>query len=112
MNRQRDTYNSIVICLLLCATAIFVLWPVVHFDFITLDDRYYVKNDWVKAGITWPGVIWAFRHSYASNWHPLTWLSHMLDVQLFGMAPSGHHSVNLLFHAANTMLLFLLLRGM
>jgi len=62
--------------------------------------------------LTWPGVLWAFRSGYASNWHPLTWISHMVDCQFYGVNPAGHHLINLLFHIANTLLLFLLLQRM
>ncbi len=78
--------------------------------FIVLDDPLYVtRNPEVKAGLTASGVAWAFTTFHAYNWHPLTWLSHMLDVQVFGLAPAGHHLVNLLFHAASTVLLWSLL---
>jgi len=63
----------------------------------------------VRAGLTFKGILWAFTHFYASNWHPLTWISHMLDCQVFGLNAAGPHVVNVLFHAANAILLFLLL---
>ncbi len=78
-----------------------------HFDFTHWDDPAYVsQNVEVARGLTWEGVRWAFTTGHAANWHPLTWLSHMLDIQLFGMAPGPHHLVNLFFHIANTLLLF------
>ena len=77
-----------------------------------LDIDYVTENRIVRQGLTWHGVAWAFQTVHAANWHPLTWLSHMLDVQIFGLQPSPHHLVNLLFHIANTILLFLLLRRM
>jgi len=96
---------------LLVLGVIAVYWPVVGYGFVDYDDQEYVwVNPHVAAGLTWPGVVWAFTTFYAANWHPLTWLSHMLDVQLFGMHAGGHHAVNVLFHAANTVLLFLLLK--
>ena len=61
----------------------------------------------MTAGLTWPGIVWAFQSGDAANWHPLTWISHMLDCQLYGLNPGGHHLTNLLFHIANTLLLFL-----
>ena len=64
----------------------------------------------VKHGLTWRGVVWAFTRAHGSNWHPLTWLSHMADCQLFGVHPAGHHLVNLTLHLANCFLLFGLLR--
>jgi hypothetical protein len=81
-----------------------------HHDFLTFDDDMYVThNPMVRAGLTWPGVKWAFRAFHSSNWHPLTWLSHMLDVQIFGLWPGGHHLTNAVWHLANTILLFLFL---
>jgi len=82
--------------------------PVVRHDFINIDDRYYIlQNPHVRTGLTWGNVAWAFTTGYASNWHPLTWLSHMVDCQLFGVNPAGHHLVNALLHTANTLLLFI-----
>jgi tetratricopeptide (TPR) repeat protein len=78
----------------------------VNFD----DDSYFSANYHVKAGLTWKGTLWAFQTGYASNWHPLTWLSLMLDAQLFGTGPAGPHLTNVILHAANSVLLFLLLR--
>jgi len=80
------------------------------FGFMTLDDGHYVYGNWnVLRGLTWPGVQWAFTTGHAGNWHPLTWLSHMLDVELFGAQPGPHHLVNLLLHVVNTLLLFVFL---
>ncbi len=76
------------------------------------DDVYITKNRNVQSGLTLEGVIWAFTTTHASNWHPLTWLSHMLDCQLYGLNPSGHHLTNLVFHIASTLLLFLVLERM
>jgi protein O-mannosyl-transferase len=88
-------------------------WPLHHAEFINFDDPVYVtNNENVFGGLTWHGVIWAFTAIRGGNWHPLTWLSHMLDCQLFGDKAGGHHLVNVGFHAANTVLLFLLLRRM
>jgi len=76
-------------------------------EFVGFDDDYYItQNEVVRAGLTWPGVKWAFTTFDCANWHPLTWLSHMTDVQLFGLEPAGHHAVNLAFHIASTLLLF------
>lgn len=80
------------------------------FDFVRFDDPDYVtQNPYVPAGLTWPGIKWAMTTGYAANWHPLTWLSHMLDVQLFGMNPGAHHLVNVAFHAVNAALCFAVL---
>ena len=88
-----------------------LFWPMLRFDYVFVDDAAYViENAEVQAGLTWHGLAWAFTTVHASNWHPLTWLSHMTDVTLFGAQPWGAHLTNLLLHAANTALLFALLR--
>jgi protein O-mannosyl-transferase len=85
--------------------------PLAHFDFVKWDDPQYVTdNTIVLAGLTWHGVAWAFTTSHAPYWHPLTWLSHMLDVHLFGLDAGGHHITNIVLHIATTLLLFGLLR--
>jgi tetratricopeptide (TPR) repeat protein len=82
-------------------------WPVGSFGFIGYDDLDYVyKNAAVRSGLNDESVAWAFTTAFAGNWHPITWLSHMLDCQLFGLNPHEAHWVNLGFHAANTVLLF------
>ena len=84
-----------------------------HHDFINFDDNEYViENPIVLGGLTWSGIAQAFLQPHASNWNPLAWLSHMLDVQLYGMNPAGHHLTSVLFHALNAVLLFWLLRQM
>ncbi|MFI5178263.1 MAG: tetratricopeptide repeat protein [Vicinamibacterales bacterium] len=91
----------------LAAITILVYADVWSFDFVNFDDPHYViDNSHVTAGVRWPGVAWAFTTGYAANWHPITWLSHMLDVTLFGVAPGPAHVVNLLLHIANAVLLF------
>ena len=82
-----------------------------HHEFIKYDDAQYVtENHHVTTGFALQNLKWAFLAEYASNWHPLTWLSHMLDVQLFGLHAGGHHLTSLILHTANTLLLFLLLQ--
>ena len=109
--RSRENRQAVLACLLLAAVTLAVFWPVRLNDFVNYDDPGYVtENSYVKRGLTWEGAVWALRTGHAANWHPLTWFSHMLDVQLFGLNPAGHHLSNLLFHIANTMLVFLLLR--
>ena len=94
---------------LVAATAI-VYAPVRHHEFVNLDDPQYVTgNPWVARGLSGPGLRWAFTTGHAGNWHPLTWLSHMLDVQLFGLSPGAHHLTSLALHLANTVLLLALL---
>jgi protein O-mannosyl-transferase len=101
------------VCLALIAANLIVYAAVRHHDFVNYDDDDYVTtNAVVLHGLTWHGVSWAFTSGYAANWHPLTWLSHMLDIQLYGLDPGPHHLTNLLFHIANTLLLFGLLHRM
>jgi protein O-mannosyl-transferase len=97
----------------LIASAFLVFWQVRNFNFINFDDRIYVyENPHVLNGLTTGNVIWAFTNGHAAFWHPLTWLSYMLDRQLFGPGPGGFHLTNLIFHIANTLLLFLVLKQM
>jgi tetratricopeptide (TPR) repeat protein len=97
--------------LLLTLVTAGVYGQVWNFGFINYDDPIYVTdNVVVRKGLTWEGIRWAFTTNAANIWHPLTWLSHMLDVSLFGLDPGFHHLVNLLFHLLNTSLLFLVLK--
>ena len=99
------------ICLVLTLATWAVYWPVRHYDFVNYDDSDYVTaNKHVLAGLKWDTLSWALSTGHASNWHPLTWLSHALDCQLFGPGAGAPHLVNLGFHILNTLLLFLLLR--
>ena len=103
----------LAICIALSITTIAVFWQVGNHEFISFDDNDYVtENRYVQAGITLKGVIWAISEPHAHNWHPLTWLSHMSDCQLFGLKPGRHHLVNLFFHMANTILLFFIFHRM
>jgi tetratricopeptide (TPR) repeat protein len=87
--------------------------PALSNGFVGFDDPDYVtENGHVQAGLTWESVQWAFRSTEAANWHPVTRLSHMLDCELFGLAPWGHHLTSILLHAVNATLLFLVLREM
>ena len=100
-------------CLALVLGTLAIYWPVRHYGFVDYDDNDYVfDNPTVRAGLSWWGLAWAFVDQHASNWHPLTWLSHMLDCQLFGVNPGPAHLVNVLFHCANAVLLLLLLNSM
>jgi tetratricopeptide (TPR) repeat protein len=101
------------VCIGLAAMVWVVFGQTLGFDFIDFDDNAYITdNPIVQRGLTLPGTLWAFTHVYASNWHPLTWLSHMLDCQFYGLNPGGHHLTNVLLHTANVILLFLILRRM
>lgn len=100
----------LTLCLLLAAATLISYWPVRSLPFIAYDDGFYIlDNPQVTAGLSWPGVRWAFTTLHEANWHPLTWLSHQLDVSLFGLWAGGHHLTNLLLHLINTLLLFFLL---
>ncbi|HUE37763.1 MAG TPA: tetratricopeptide repeat protein [Candidatus Acidoferrum sp.] len=102
-----------VLCLVLAAGTFILYWPITHDGFTNFDDDAYITgNSHVTGGLTWPGIVWAFKSGYAANWHPLTWISHMADCQLFDLHPAGHHFMNVLFHTANTLLLFILLNMM
>src|SRR5579872_3532917 len=107
-----DQKRTTVLCLLLILVTLAFYNPVVHNDFTNLDDdNYIVHNPHVRAGLSWQTVKWAFTTYEAANWHPLTWLSHALDCQLFGLNPIGHHYVTVLLHTVNAILLFLLLQS-
>ena len=98
-----------LIALLLALITLLVYLPVTHSSFLDYDDDDYITNNqMVQNGLTLAGIQWAFTTAHASNWHPLTWLSHMTDCELFGLNPAAHHFVNVLFHAANAVLLFTL----
>ena len=99
------------ICVALVALVWITFGQVIHYGFVNFDDDVYVyKNPNVTGGLTLSGLRWAFTHVHSSNWHPITWLTHMMDVQLFGLNGGGHHFTGLLIHAATVLLLFLLLR--
>ena len=100
----------VVICMALAAGTFALYCPLLWHGFLNYDDPdYIVSNPHVSSGLTWSGIIWAFKTSYVGNWHPLTWISHMVDCQIFGLHPAGHHLMNVLFHTANALLLFILL---
>jgi Flp pilus assembly protein TadD len=108
--RRRQTW---LICLGLALAVLAAYGPVWNAGFITYDDPVYVTaNPHVQGGLSWAGLIWAFTTGDATNWHPLTWISHMLDFQLHGMNPAGHHLTSVALHLANSVLLFLLLQRM
>src|SRR5262245_54771958 len=113
MNNPVPRNNIYVIASLFAVLICIVYSPVPFGDFINYDDPSYVTgNKNVLQGITLRGTIWAFTSFYSYTWHPLTWLSHMLDVQLFGLNPMGHHLTSLLLHVANSLLLFGVFRKM
>jgi tetratricopeptide (TPR) repeat protein len=114
--KNQNNFNvrpEVLFCLFLVLSTLLVYFQVGTFEFDNYDTAKYVyNNNQVKAGLTAKGIKWAFTTFYFSNWHPLTWLSHMLDVQLYGLDPGRHHLTNVLFHIANTLLLFGVLRRM
>lgn len=111
MTTSRATWISGLLGVLLALVTLLVYLPVRHHGFVAFDDPEYVtENPMVQKGLTWEGVKWAFTTGAVSYWHPFTWLSHMLDVQWFGDKASGAHLMNVLFHVANTLLLFAVLR--
>jgi Tfp pilus assembly protein PilF len=113
MNINSSKNSSVFICLILAIITFAVYYQVCTYDFVNYDDNFYVyENPNVKSGLNLDTVKWAFNIGYASNWHPLTWLSHILDWQLFGSNAGGHHITNLIFHIANTLLLFIVLKQM
>jgi protein O-mannosyl-transferase len=110
---QRFNVSTITVCLLLAALTLLCYWPVLSHQFVCLDDEHYLfDSGYVAKGLTWSGVVWSLQTGYFCNWHPLTWLSYMLDAQIYGMSPGGFHLTNLLFHIANSVLLFFFLKSM
>jgi protein O-mannosyl-transferase len=104
--------QTLLVILLLAASTLLLYRPVLDHQFVMYDDvLYLVQNGHVQNGLTWDNVRWAFTATVAENWHPLTWLSHMTDVQLFHFKPMGHHLDSMLWHALNVLLLFFLLRA-
>ncbi len=109
----KDKDLAALVCVALAAVILVVFWGTRQCQFVNYDDPAYITaNGEVQRGLSAASVRWAFQSGAASNWHPLTWLSHMADVDLYGVAPAGHHLTNVLLHAINGVLLFLILRGM
>ncbi len=102
--------RNLILCLLLVAATLVLYNPVNRHPFVNYDDdRYVAENPHIQNGLGWDTFTWAFASTEQANWHPLTWLSHALDYRLFHQNPTGHHFISLLIHAANAVLLFLLL---
>ena len=109
----RQTAVIVAICGVLVGVTWLVFAQTVHHQFVTYDDPQYVyANPEVSAGLSLSRITWAFTHTIAGNWHPLTTISHMLDCQLYGLDPAGHHFTNVLFHTIAVVLLFLVLQQM
>jgi protein O-mannosyl-transferase len=104
--------NRLIWCLLLSLATLALYNPVTHAPFLNYDDPVYVTNNpQVRAGLNWISFLWAFHTPSGLGWHPITWLSYLLDSSLFGQNPDGYHTTNLLLHAANVVLLFLILQN-
>jgi Flp pilus assembly protein TadD len=99
--------------MLISAAILIAYWPVQHYDLISLDDIDYISgNTYVKSGLTWDSLLWALKDIHTGYWHPLTWVSHMLDYQFFGSRAGGHHWTNVIFHITNSILLYMVLKRM
>jgi hypothetical protein len=108
-----DRWTVPAVCIFLAAITFAVFGQTLRHEFVNYDDDDYVsENPEVARGLTLKGIVWAFTHVHAFNWHPLTWFSHMLDCQFYGLNPGGHHLTNILLHTATAILLFLVLRRM
>jgi protein O-mannosyl-transferase len=113
MTEHIHNYRLALLCLLLAVVTFAVYLPVHDHEFVRYDDDTYVThNPNVKPGLSWQSIKWSFTTGYASNWHPLTWLSHIVDCQLFGLNSGAHHLINVLFHIANAILLLVVLNRM
>lgn len=113
MSKPLHKNPTFLISIFLVVAVLAVYWPVCKYEFLKYDDdKYVTDNRYVKPGLSWQSVRWAFTNGHASNWHPLTWLSHMLDCELFYLEAGAHHLTNVLFHTANTLLLFIVLTRM
>jgi hypothetical protein len=111
MDRRYTFSPAFLIAVLLTLAVLGTYWPVQKYDFVNFDDDEYVfDNPHVKTGLTLKNIVWAFTKSHSANWHPLTWVSHMVDCELFGLNAGGHHLMNLYIHLANVLLLFFLLK--
>ena len=103
----------IVICIFLVLATATIYWQVKEHEFLNYDDNQYVTDNWnVQAGFTRESIHWAFTTSYYSGWQPITWLSYILDYQLYGLNPKGYHLTSLFFHIANSLILFMVLLRM
>jgi protein O-mannosyl-transferase len=113
LHKRAEIRNCLLIAAGLAVLTLAAFWPVTRADFVNIDDpTYVVKNIRVQQGLTGENLHWAFTTFHFSNWHPLTWLSYMLDIELFGLNPRAMHVVNLGWHLASTLLLFGLLQRM
>jgi protein O-mannosyl-transferase len=110
---SRPSWVQAALCMFVFVVIVSVFYPVTGDKFINYDDNDYVThNPHVQGGLTWPQLLWAFRNTDTGNWHPLTWISHMVDCQIYGSNAWGHHLTSVLIHAANAVLLLLVLNSL
>ncbi len=114
IEQPKDNRRPVLgICILLLLAVAVVYCQTIRFNFVDFDDSNYIyENVQVQKGLTLSGIVWAFTDFHSWNWHPLTWIGHIVDYQLYGLWPGGHHLTNVLLHAATTIILFLVLRQM
>lgn len=113
MNKAFNKYKAVLICVFLAVSTLVVYWRVLYSDFVNLDDPMYVtENQFVNTGLSLENIEWAFSVGKVAYWHPLTWLSHILDCQLFGLRPGLHHLTSVVIHIINSVLLFAVLKQM
>jgi protein O-mannosyl-transferase len=111
MSQRTDVSKRLVVVCLLSVTLL-LYSPVRNYEFLTYDDPLYVTdNPHVRSGVNYENILWACSALDVSNWHPVTWWSHMIDCMIFGVSPGGHHLVSVLFHSANVSLLFWILES-
>ena len=113
MNKILSKHRFALICMVLAIATLAAFWQVRNYGLVNYDDdKYIADNAHVKAGLTPDSLTWAFTAGYASNWHPLTWLSMMLDIRLFGTNAGGYHLTSLFLHVIAALLLFAVLNQM
>jgi tetratricopeptide (TPR) repeat protein len=113
ITESAERRKDILVCLFLLIATLIVYSQAKNYEFVDYDDDLYLtENVRVKKGLSVDNILWAFKTTTVSNWHPITWLSHMLDIELYGLNPGAHHQTNVIFHLFNALLLFLILRKM
>ena len=99
--------SEFVVITVLSILILLIYAQTVGFNFINFDDNLYVyENPFVTSGLSWTNIKWAFTQFHSANWHPLTWISHQLDVTIFGSRAGGHHATNVVFHLINSIVAF------
>ena len=110
---MNDTRAKVLICIFLIVATFCIYSQVQDHEFINFDDEKYITDNWnVQAGFTRESIHWAFTKSHYGDWQPITWLSYILDYQLYGLNPKGYHLTSLFFHIANSLILFMVLLRM